>query len=604
MHLSSLPLDRTRQPAPAPDAPLRSRIAALAEAAEHVDWQRGDEPSLRDDALYLVVRGAVARGDLIWSAGALISGADWLAESESPKPRVVRRTRCAVLPMDAAYAAIAPAQVFELAAWVRSPSQQHQMCFGLLPLTDASTCREWAVEFASALNTPLLPAHALDDTEGLDARRADGAVVVSLSAEPLENMTHLEEVDTLLLVCPASAGHAVRAVEERIWAMPQARRPRVSLVLLHEPEVLHPRGTRRWLKPRSLESHYHCRMDRPEDTARVSRLVSGRGVGLVLGGGGALGAGHVGVFKALGEHGIPIDFFGGTSSGGGIAAQMASGLNFDELSKANYEHFFESSPFRRLTLPIMALSPREGFDAVAHSLYGRLDIEDLWTPFFCVSTNLTRSAEHIHRTGEVWRAVRATTAVPAFAAPFVDDGDVLVDGGLLCNLPTRQMRAMGVGTVIAVDVLPLPSDAGLGYDDNEMPRLRDVIAGRVTLTAEQRRVPSIGYVLSRATALGDASSRSECREAADLLFTPPRGTARAHNFRGFDDILAAGYAYACTRLDALSPEERRKLQAPAQKLREPAVPKRHEPVRRRRNLRRLLNRLPKVSVDMQVKPKL
>jgi predicted acylesterase/phospholipase RssA len=95
-----------------------------------------------------------------------------------------------------------------------------------------------------------------------------------------------------------------------------------------------PSQTRAWLKDRGVDGHQHLRWDRDADFGRVARLLAGRTVGVVLGGGGARGLAHVGMLRAMDEAGIPIDLIGGTSMGALVAAQYAQGFDAARIVEA------------------------------------------------------------------------------------------------------------------------------------------------------------------------------------------------------------------------------------------------------------------------------
>ena len=120
-----------------------------------------------------------------------------------------------------------------------------------------------------------------------------------------------------------------------------------------------PRLTRRWLDPRpGVALHHHVRLAVAGDTARVARHLTGRSVGLVLGGGGARGLAHMGVLQACEELGIPVDFVGGTSQGAFMAAAYAQTLSTKGMDRAVRELSDGMGStvalLRDLTLPIFS----------------------------------------------------------------------------------------------------------------------------------------------------------------------------------------------------------------------------------------------------------
>ena len=179
-----------------------------------------------------------------------------------------------------------------------------------------------------------------------------------------------------------------------------------------------------------------------------------RKVGLALSGGGARGLAHIGVLKVLEQERIPIDVVAGTSMGGVIAALYAAGISAREMEK---EARRISSP-RQLIALIDRTLPRRGLlqghkimEYMARWLEG-LTFDQLPIPLGLVAVDLNGGQTVVFREGLVLDAVRATIAVPGLFAPLEREGQLLVDGGLMDNLPVDVVRQMGADVVIAVDI--------------------------------------------------------------------------------------------------------------------------------------------------------
>ena len=178
-------------------------------------------------------------------------------------------------------------------------------------------------------------------------------------------------------------------------------------------------------------------------------------VGLALSGGGARGLAHIGVLSVLEEAGIAVDCLAGTSMGGVIGAGYAAGMTPAQLKE---EALRMSNP--RCLLPLLDLSlARRGllkgdkvYEYVARFL-GERTFADLRLPLTLVAVDLNTAREVHLAQGRVADAVRATIAVPGIFAPVMRGGQLLVDGGVLNNLPADVVREMGAQMVIAVDVL-------------------------------------------------------------------------------------------------------------------------------------------------------
>ncbi|HYN40234.1 MAG TPA: cyclic nucleotide-binding and patatin-like phospholipase domain-containing protein, partial [Thermoanaerobaculia bacterium] len=123
----------------------------------------------------------------------------------------------------------------------------------------------------------------------------------------------LRRADRIILVADATASSVPGAIEERLAALKLPAR--TELVLVHPATTTQPRGTSEWLSCRDVADHHHVRLGNPRDEERLARRLAGRGVGLVLGGGGARGIAHVGVIRAIEEAGIAVDLVGGASMG-------------------------------------------------------------------------------------------------------------------------------------------------------------------------------------------------------------------------------------------------------------------------------------------------
>src|SRR5690606_26256292 len=169
------------------------------------------------------------------------------------------------------------------------------------------------------------------------------------------------------------------------------------------------------------------------DIARLARVMAGLSVGLVLSGGGARAYAHIGAIRALREHGAPIDFVGGSSMGAIIGAGVALGWSDDEIHERVHDAFVKSNPLGDFRLPVVALAAGDRVESRLAAHFGDARIEELHTPFFAVSSNLTTGAVRIHRSGLVRDALRASSALPGILPPVVQDGEVLVDGAVLDN---------------------------------------------------------------------------------------------------------------------------------------------------------------------------
>lgn len=195
-------------------------------------------------------------------------------------------------------------------------------------------------------------------------------------------------------------------------------------------------------------------------------------IGLALGGGGARGAAHVGVLKVLEQEGIKYDLVVGTSIGSVVGGFYCLGMKPEKMEKpflsGHVMRNFMTVPLtvRILAAPVLYVPrllgarPYDGLYAgnkFRHYLLGGMSskdqkIENLQTPFAAVAFNLRDGKPYMIRKGDLGFAMQASCAVPSLRKPVEIDGQVLADGGVICNLPVKQCRELGADFVIAVDI--------------------------------------------------------------------------------------------------------------------------------------------------------
>jgi NTE family protein len=355
----------------------------------------------------------------------------------------------------------------------------------------------------------------------------------------------VRRADHVLIV--AAAGPATRAgeIRELLKGLETAdSTTHRTLVLLHPESTRRPSGTRAWLDALPVEGHLHVRPDREADFERLARFVAGRPTGLVLGGGGARGFAHIGVIQALEELGYPIDFIGGTSMGALIAGEYAMGFDTEAMVAINQELL--SSRSYDFTLPLVSLIAARRAAQVFRRHFGDHAIEDLWVQYFAVSANLSTAAPTVHRTGPLRSAIRSSASLPGLVPPVVRDGELLVDGALLDNLPIDVMRGLcRQGPVVAVDV-----SAEVDMFDN--PPFGDslsgwsVLWGKLNPRSRGASPPSVGAVLMRSTELASVRAQREVisRGAAELYLRPPVDHFGMLDFKQIRAVLDTGYRYA------------------------------------------------------------
>jgi len=296
--------------------------------------------------------------------------------------------------------------------------------------------------------------------------------------------------------------------------------------------------------PHDFERH-------PRDMARLARVIAGLGVGLVLGGGGARGLAHLGVIRALEEYGIPVDMVGGTSIGsmiGGLFAQQPYDIGglFQRAAYMSSEMSSMSNKLLDLTLPITSLFHGSYFNAGIRSCVGGEDvrIEGLRLGYFCITTDMRASTMGVHRSGPLWRYVRASMSLQGYLPPLAEpDGSMLLDGGYVNNLPADVMARLGARTIIAVDVSQAPETDYYQYGTSLSGWW--LLLNRLNPFTATKTVPSMGEVSSAlAYVCCEQNLRFHTEHRVHLSLRPPVNDYGTLEFAKHDEIVQKGYEYA------------------------------------------------------------
>jgi predicted acylesterase/phospholipase RssA len=270
--------------------------------------------------------------------------------------------------------------------------------------------------------------------------------------------------------------------------------------------------------------------------------VTGRANSLVLSGGGGRGFAHIGVYRALVELGFPLDLVAGASMGGVLGAAIADRSTPEEVVGWAEARFADSLDY---TIPVVSLVKGERIADFARERFGERDIEDLRLTYYALSTDLTTSRAHVHDTGSVVLAIRATSAIPGVMPPVPHGDALLVDGGVLNNLPIDVARVHApLGNLVASDVAPprgpgAHGDYGLSAsgwqalrsrwrkDGIAYPRMTAVLM-RSMITASMRERDAQIH-----DGLADCYLELDIRGVSMLEFDTPRDVAA----RGYDSAM-------------------------------------------------------------------
>lgn len=243
-------------------------------------------------------------------------------------------------------------------------------------------------------------------------------------------------------------------------------------------------------------------------------------VGLALGGGGAKGVAHIGVLQALEEARVKPDYIAGTSVGAMVAAMYAFNVNINTIAniarnltlaqittfKLNKTGFFTADPLKEILIEYL----------------GEVNIEDATIPLSIVATDLTSGEEVIFTEGPLADAVCASASIPGVYIPTRLNGRILVDGGIVQNVPIRPLKAMGAGVIIA-------SQLGGVRAYEEPKNVLDVMRNAFDIALSQR-------------------TKQEVKQADLLIAMDLRDFSIADNTQRYDELFAIGYDTAAKEL--------------------------------------------------------
>lgn len=289
-------------------------------------------------------------------------------------------------------------------------------------------------------------------------------------------------------------------------------------------------------------------------------------IGLVLGGGGAKGGAEVGVLKVLEEAGIRPDYIAGTSIGSIVGGLYAAGYSAGELEQlfcqqewltlltdrrddlgeepylqkdgVTYIFGFPVIDKGNLSFGLLKGEKVEQMMDSMLTLKGCVRFECLPTPFCCVATNMFAAEEVVLGEGMLPRAIRASMAIPGIFKPAEIDGEQLVDGGMMNNLPVDVVRSMGADVVIAIDLQQ-------AEQENREPK-EDFVAGMADMLG-------LGAIARWVMHRPDITKYNENRKLADIYIHPPLPDYDASSFgnASMARMIAVGEQAARKQLDSL-----------------------------------------------------
>ncbi|HWU68940.1 MAG TPA: patatin-like phospholipase family protein [Stenotrophobium sp.] len=352
----------------------------------------------------------------------------------------------------------------------------------------------------------------------------------------------MRQADHILLVANNDAMPLVTPMIDLLIHGSASRAP-VNLVLLRSNgeaagEVL------RWRELVRAASHFFAQPNDAGDYSSLARKLTGRGIGLVLGGGGARGFAHIGLLRALRELNIPVDATGGSSMGAFLAALHACGYDHNEVTHIARETFVRHNYLNDYMFPTVAMIRGRKFVRRLHEIFEERQIESLRTPYFCVSTNLTRGTTMVHDRGPLYMWLACSMCVPGVAPPVAYKGELLADGSVIDSLPTDIMHEKRLGPIIASDV----STAGdLSVPGIEGPDPEGLLSWR----APGGKRPGFFSIMFRTATLTSDSATAARAAQADVYVRMPVTGIGLFDWKRIDDVIERGYRHALEKLTPL-----------------------------------------------------
>ncbi|XP_013865932.1 patatin-like phospholipase domain-containing protein 7 [Austrofundulus limnaeus] len=388
----------------------------------------------------------------------------------------------------------------------------------------------------------------------------------------------IRQADCIIIVGVGEQEPTVGELERMLES--SAVRAQKQLVLLHREDGPPPSGTAEWLNMRSwICRHHHLSCprrvfsrrslpklrelyqrvfekcpDRHSDFSRLARILTGNSIALVLGGGGARGCSQVGILRALNEAGIPVDMVCGTSIGSFMGALYAEDKSSSRMRvRAREWAMGMTSHFKRildLTYPVTSMFSGASFNYSISSVFKDKQIEDLWLPYFNITTDITASSMRVHTDGSLWRYVRASMSLSGYLPPLCDpkDGHLLMDGGYINNLPADVARSMGAKVVIAIDVG--------SRNETSLTNYGDYLSGwwllwkRLNPLAEKVKVLNMAEIQTRLAYVCCVRQLELVKDSNYCEYIrPPIDRYGTLDFGKFDEIAEVGYQHGKTLFD-------------------------------------------------------
>ena len=336
----------------------------------------------------------------------------------------------------------------------------------------------------------------------------------------------MRESNRVIFAADAHRGLSDNAARE-LQSIPQHRRPIIALMFndqsddrpeMDPPDTL---SVRCRYRGQGLQAKFSS-----SSVTRLNRTLNEQRIGLALGGGGARGIAHIGVLEVLKRENVVFDSIAGTSAGAIVAAAYGAGFSPSEVGDFFRKEmippkFFASQGATRRMFLLHSF--RGGrFESKLRRYLDHLTFAQADLPLAITTLDLISGEQQIRRSGDLVKAVLQSINHPVFGRPIIQDGQMLVDGGVLMNVPASVLRSEGCDHVISIDVgSTLATDYGIDR------------SGKL-------RAPSYLSTLLRTMDISRRHSSALHREESDLIIIPETSKFRIEDFHAVDQLIEAG----------------------------------------------------------------
>ena len=314
---------------------------------------------------------------------------------------------------------------------------------------------------------------------------------------------------------------------------------------------------------------HHVFIDHKEDYQRLLRFITGSAIGVVLSGGGTRGWVHVGAMLALQEHGVSMDAICGTSTGSLISSIYLTSSSQEEIiSKVGniFNLGKKSINWYDYTWPKVSLISGNTQTTKLMDMFGDKKIEDLRIPFMAVASNLSKAEQVILRRDLIRQAVRSSCSIPGIVPPMLQDGDLIVDGGILNNLPTDIMDNYmeSKGFIIAVDLsLTEINDT---FQFPPVLTVKDYFRNRFNKHSKKYKLPSMSNIIMQSISIGSSQLMHNNKRLADIFIQPQLFGSSMLSNPDHQKLIDAGYNETMKQLKTWENEQGQTLKQFAKSL--------------------------------------